>query len=236
MRAYTGPFSIRTYQLLLCVHIVHGCMLSACLCSRQTARIKKKSTFRVFPPAFCQLTPSTPREVRAFPSIGVPSSHRSVRPKWSNKGKLGVDSVQPFSEPLKPSRLVLTTENISMLLYYICSRPQYTVTLSVDVGPSDLLEATQWARPGEVMTLSVTSTVYLMDWQTVSLSLKSDLPVSLVVLENSTFYVVLIGSVSTLIIIIIIIIINNNNNTTTVIILIITMFRLRDTLGTWDEY
>ena len=122
-----------------------------------------------------------------------------------------------------------------MLLYYICSRPQYTVTLSVDVGPSDLLEATQWTRPGEVITLSVTSTTYLMTWQTLSLSLKSDLPVSLVVLENSTFYVVMIGIVSTLIIIIII---NNNNNniTTTVIILIITMFRLRDTLGTWDEY
>ena len=202
-----------------------------------------------------------PREVRAFPSIGVPYSHRPVRPNWGSKGLLGVDSVQPFSEPLKPSRLVLTTGNISMLLYYICSRPQYIVTLSVDVGPSDLLEATHWARPGEVMTLSVASTVYLMDWQTVSLSLKSDPPVSLVVLENSTFYVVLIGIVSTvinhnhhhyhhnhhyqttitiiLIILVVVVVINRNNNkniTTTVIILIITMFGLHDTLGTWDEY
>ena len=81
------------------------------------------------------------------------------------------------------------------MLYFICSRPQYIVTLFVDVGSSDRLAATQWARPGEVMTLSVTSTVYLMDWQTVSLSLESDHPLSFVVLENSTFYVVLLGIV-----------------------------------------
>ena len=69
----------------------------------------------------------------------------------------------------------------------------FQLMLSVNVNSDSGLRVAQTVQSGDSFTLAVSSSVHLTRWQTVYVSIRSSEAHEVYILENSTFYVALMG-------------------------------------------